>query len=141
MNLRYRENCNNISWERVAALLQEVDMSFTTPEIHRVSFEVSYAVIFVFDENKMIGMGRILSDGVRQSAMYDIAVDPYYQGFGIGQEIVKRLLEKTPGCNCILYASPGKEGFYRKLGFKKMKTGMVLFSNPERMADDGFVEE
>jgi len=141
MNLRYQDNCDNISWERVAAILQQVGMSFTDPDTHKISFELSYAVLFVFDEDKLIGMGRILSDGVRQSAMYDIAIDPVYQGKRIGQEIVKRLLNKTPACNCILYASPGKEGFYKKLGFKKMKTGMALFSNPQRMVDDGFVEE
>lgn len=141
MYFRYQENCDNISWERVACILKEVGMSFTTPDIHRISFEASYAVIFVFDGDKLIGLGRILSDGVRQSAIYDIAIVPAYQGRGIGQEIVKRLLDKTPACNCILYASPGKEGFYKRLGFKKMKTGMALFSNPQRMVDEGFIEE
>jgi len=141
MKSSYQENCDNIGWERVTSILQEVGMSFTEPDIHRISLEASFAVVFVFYDGKLIGLGRILSDGVRQSAMYDIAVDPAYQGHKIGQEIVRRLLDKTPECNCILYASPGKEGFYKKMGFKKMKTGMALFSNIQRMVDDGFVEE
>jgi ribosomal protein S18 acetylase RimI-like enzyme len=141
MNLRYQDNCNNVSWERVVEILQQVGMSYTDPEKHKISFEVSYAVVFVFDGKDLIGIGRVISDGVRQSAMYDIAVDPAYQGHRIGQEIVSRLLSTTPDCNCILYASPGKEGLYKKLGFKKMKTGMALFSNPQRMIDGGFVEE
>lgn len=116
-------------------------MSFTEPAKHRLSFENSYASVFVFDDKKMIGFGRMISDGVRQSALYDIAIDPNYQGMGIGKEIVEKLMIKTPGCNFILYASPGKEGFYRKLDFKKMKTGMALFSDPERMLDGGFIEE
>ncbi|WP_165025965.1 GNAT family N-acetyltransferase [Dysgonomonas sp. ZJ279] len=141
MNLRYQDNCQNIPWQRVPILLNKVGMSFTDADKHRISFESSYSVIFVFDENELIGFGRILSDGVRQSAVYDIAVDPSYQGKKIGLEIVEKLIATTPDCNFILYASPGKEGFYKKLNFKKMKTGMALFSNPQRMVDGGFIEE
>lgn len=140
MNLTYKNNYDNIPWEKVPVLLHRVDMASTDVENHKKSFEASYAVIFVFDEDELIGFGRMISDGVRQSALYDIAVEPGYQGRKIGQEIVKRLMEATPGCNFILYASPGKEGFYKKLNFKRMKTGMALFANPERMEDGIFVE-
>ncbi|MBK5722842.1 GNAT family N-acetyltransferase [Dysgonomonas sp. Marseille-P4677] len=141
MNLRYQTNLLDIPWERIPQLLKAVGMSFTDVEKHKISFETSYSTIFVFDDDKLIGIGRLLSDGVRQSAIYDIAVDPNYQGRKIGQEIVKRLMSTTPDCNFILYASPGKEGFYKKMNFKKMKTGMALFTNPERMVDNGFIEE
>ena len=33
-----------------------------------------------------------------------------------------------------------KEGFYTTLKFRKMKTGMALFRNPEAMAEKGFTE-
>jgi len=142
MELHYQNNCKNIDWEKVRTLLQEVGMSFTDTDTHRLSFEKSYSVVFVFDNNsKMIGMGRSISDGVRQAALYDIVVNPAYQGYGIGKEIVSRLMADTPGCNYILYASPGKEDFYRKLGFRKMKTGMILFSDILRMTDSEFVED
>lgn len=141
MSLIYRENCEGIDWDAVVALLTKVGMSTTDVIKHKVSFENSFAVIFVFDENKMIGMGRSISDGVRQSALYDIAIDADYQGRGIGKKIVNALVDKTPDCNFILYASPRKEAFYIKLGFKRMRTGMALFSDSKRMIDGGFVEE
>lgn len=141
MNLVYKEDLENIEWQLVPLLLERVGMSFVSSEIHKISFENSYAVVFVFDDKKMIGFGRLISDGVRQSALYDIAVDPDYQGLQIGRRIVEYLMLKTPDCNFILYASPGKEDFYRKLNFKKMKTGMALFSNSKRMVDRGFIEE
>lgn len=140
MKLAYQTTCDRIDWNRVVILLKEGGMSYSTPEIHQKTFEVSYAVLFVYDGNTLIGMGRILSDGFRQSAIYDIVVDPKYQGLGIGRDIVNRLMDSTPNCNFILYASPGKESFYTTLGFKKMKTGMVLFANKERMDDNLFVE-
>jgi len=42
--------------------------------------------------------------------------------------------------NVILFASPGKEDFYRKLGLRKMKTGMALFKKPDEMKEKGFTE-
>lgn len=141
MNLRYQDNCQYINWVEVALLLDKTGMASTDPDVHRISFEGSAGVIFVFEQQRIIGMGRAISDGVRQAALYDIAIDPDYQGKGIGLEIVTRLMSKYPTCNFILYASPGKENFYKKLGFKKMKTGMVIFSNPERMTDSDLVEE
>ena len=140
MNLIYQENCNNIPWEVVPALLKKVELSHTEPDVHRKAFEASREVVFVFDGERLIGIGRCLSDGIRQAALYDIAVEPEYQGQGIGRAIVDRLMRNLSGCNFILYASPGKEDFYRCLGFKKMKTGMVLFANPDRMNDAEFVE-
>jgi hypothetical protein len=35
---------------------------------------------------------------------------------------------------------PGKEDFYRKLGFRKMQTGMAVFKNAENMKLRGFTE-
>ena len=96
MDLKYQDNCENIPWSEIPFLLEKVGMSFTAPEKHRISFEVSYSVIFVFDDDRLIAFGRMISDGIRQSALYDIAVDPDYQGKKIGKEIVKRLMSTTP---------------------------------------------
>lgn len=140
MNLIYKENTEAVDWNLVPSLLQKVEMSFVEAAKHKISFENSWAVVFVYDNDKMIGFGRSISDGIRQSALYDIAIDPDYQGYGIGRGIIERLIRKTPECNFILYASPGKEGFYQKIGFSKMKTGMALFLDPKKMLDKGFIE-
>jgi hypothetical protein len=41
----------------------------------------------------------------------------------------------------ILYAVPGKESFYRKLGFKRMSTAMAIFENQARALEQGYVNE
>jgi len=40
----------------------------------------------------------------------------------------------------ILYAAKGKEGFYSNLNFRKMRTGMALYNNAEKMKENGFTE-
>ncbi|MGJ0845688.1 GNAT family N-acetyltransferase [Tissierella praeacuta] len=69
-----------------------------------------------------------------------MAVSSEYQGKSIGRIIIEKILEGIPNCNYILYASPGKETFYEKFNFRKMKTGMALFNNPDKMKDKGFVQ-
>ena len=140
MNLTIEKDCTNIDWDEVSNLLKEVGMAFFEADKHKKAFENSYSVIFLFDENKLIGFGRTISDGVYQGAIYDVAVSPRYQGKKLGALIIKDLIDTLPNCNILLYASPGKEIFYEKLGFDKMKTGMASFINKEKMKLRGFIE-
>ncbi|MGG7058253.1 GNAT family N-acetyltransferase [Clostridium tertium] len=140
MSIKVQNNCANINWHEVRNILKAVGMSYVDVDIHKKSFENSYTVVFIFDDEKLIGFGRAISDGVRQSAIYDIATLPEYQGKGIGKLIIENIIKNTPTCNFILYASPGKEGFYESLGFRKLKTGMGLFIDMERMKNKNFIK-
>ena len=80
--------------------------------------------VAAIDNNTVIGMGRLIGDGMYYMIV-DVIVQPDYQGKGIGSNIVNRLTEyvqkETPagGRSSIqLTAEKGKEGFYEKLGFK-----------------------
>lgn len=139
MNIIIKKDCNNIDWSEVIKILKTVGMSYVDEELHRKSFENSYTVVFIFDNEKLIGFGRAISDALRQSAIYDLAILPEYQGLGIGKLIIENIVNNTPTCNFILYASPGKEGFYEALGFSKLKTGMGLFINTEIMKSRNFI--
>lgn len=140
MDLQFQFNTNNINWQLVSEILKQVGMAFHEAEKHKRAFEKSHTVVFVFDNDKLIGFGRALSDGEYQAAIYDVAILPEYQFKGIGSMIIQQIFEKTSGCNYILYAAPGKEIFYEKLGFKRMKTAMAYFVNQNRMQEKGFTE-
>jgi ribosomal protein S18 acetylase RimI-like enzyme len=115
-------------------------MGYHDPDVHRQAFEASHTTIFVYSDGNMIGFGRAISDGAYQAAIYDCAVIPEFQGKGIGKLIVQSILQHVSHCNIILYASPGKEGFYEKYGFRKMKTGMALFKEGAAMKEGGFTD-
>ena len=140
MNIKIQTNCLNINWHEVRNILKTVGMSYVDSDIHKKSFENSYTVVFIFDNENLIGFGRAISDGVRQSAIYDVATLPEYQGKGIGRLIIENIIKNTPTCNFILYASPGKEGFYESLGFRRLKTGMGLFIDMEGMKNRNFIK-
>jgi predicted N-acetyltransferase YhbS len=40
----------------------------------------------------------------------------------------------------ILYAVAGKEPFYEKLGFRRMKTAMAIFENQSQAFERGLIE-
>jgi ribosomal protein S18 acetylase RimI-like enzyme len=140
MNLRFQFDTQKINWELVSGILQKVGMAFHAGEKHKRAFSNSHTVVFVFDNENLIGFGRVISDGEYQAAIYDVAILPEYQRKGIGKMIIQHIVDKTPGCNYILYAAPGKELFYEKIDFRRLKTGMALFVNRERMQQNGFTE-
>jgi len=140
MDVEISFDMNGIDWPLVADTLQQVGMAHHQPEEHRRAFAASYVTVFVRYEGQLVGFGRAISDGAYQSAIYDVAVRPEYQGRGIGSLMVEHILGQLPKGNVILYASPGKEAFYETLGFRRMRTGMALFANTDAMLAKGFIE-
>ena len=94
--------------------------------------------VCTYDEDKLIGYGRIIGDKTIFLHIHDVMVRPDYQGIGIGTGIMNKILEKVneyrdvnPGMRVYLGASKGKEGFYEKFGFvgrpnESLGAGMVL---------------
>jgi ribosomal protein S18 acetylase RimI-like enzyme len=140
MELNIVYDCSKTDWKTVSETLKNVGMAYEEPDVHKKAFEASQSVVFVYKDSQLIGFGRAISDGAYQAAVYDVAVVPEFQKMGVGRMIMEKILERLKGCNIILYARPGKEGFYRKLGLRNMKTGMALFKNPERMKERGFTD-
>lgn len=84
----------------------------------------SLLTIAVMDEGQVIGMGRLVGDGVCICYVQDLVILPQYQGKGIGKAIMERLIAyaKEHGVSGThltlgLFAAKGKEEFYQKLGF------------------------
>ena len=140
MNVELKFDCAGVDWAFVSETLRRVGMASRAPELHRKAFEASHTVVFAYADGRPVGFGRAISDGAYQAAVYEMAVVPEFQKQGVGAKIMRAILDRLPGCNVILYASPGKEDFYRKLGLRRMKTGMARFQRPDAMAQKGFTE-
>ena len=132
--------CSGIDWFKVAEILRVVGMENYESAVYKTAFENSHTTVFAFDQNRLVGFGRALSDGVYQAAIYDVAVHPEYQRKGLGKMIVENIINRLPGCSIILFSSPGKEDFYRKFNFRKLMTGMARFNDPGKMMNGGFIE-
>lgn len=83
-----------------------------------------YFVKAVDDNNRPIGMGRIVGDGAVICYIQDLVVIPEAQGSGVGSMILEHLTEyveslredETTIMLCLMCAK-GREAFYQKHGF------------------------
>ena len=78
----------------------------------------STIVISAWDNEKLVGAVRVLSDKMFRSIIYDLLVLPEYQGNGIGKELVKRCIEHFPSSEWLVQTTDKIYGYYEKLGFK-----------------------
>ncbi len=133
------EPVNKPGWEEEKEQFEEElrrhgRRGFTADHV-AVTFSRSYAAEYGFYDGRLVAAGRMLSDGIEQAAIYNIAVDPSCQGLGLGREIIERLLRRAEGCEVILYTHPQTVKFYETLGFRRQKTGFVTW--PGRRNDQG----
>lgn len=101
---------------RVAAGLSPKSLKAATIALPNSLYGIS-----IRDADKLIAMGRVVGDGACNFEVVDVAVDPQYQGLGLGRKV----MEYIDG----YLASAALEGsyvsmiadeplFYEKLGYK-----------------------
>jgi len=74
-------------------------------------------------EGKIIGMGRVISDGVSDGYIQDVIISNLYRNKGIGKQLIINLKDYclSHGVGWIaLIAEPGTSAFYTKIGFNEM---------------------
>jgi len=140
MKLSWHYEQSNVDWECLSELYRIAPLGDKPADSLKTVFSNSRYKCFVYADTILIGVGRALADGLDCSYICDIAVHPEHQGIGLGKDIVKKLVALSAGHKkIILYANPGKEGFYNKLGFKKMNTAMAIFFDQEHAIETGLV--
>lgn len=88
----------------------------------KASLENSLFHVAIYSEQQLVGMGRVVGDGVMYFYVQDIAVSPDHQGLGIGAVIMENIeayLSKTAikGSTIGLLAVKGKEAFYARYNY------------------------
>lgn len=80
----------------------------------------SWYVVSAYEDERLIGLGRVVSDGILHAMIYDLIVDPGFQERGVGSQVLEKLVERCLDANIRdiqLFCARGKEEFYRKRGF------------------------
>lgn len=142
MNIDYKIKTDNdgIDFEEVAEILHFHGLSDLDTETQKKVFLNSYAVVYLISEGKIIGLGRAISDGVCQAAIYNIAVRDEYRGNGLGKVIVDEILKQVEGCNVILYTHPKHFGLYEHWGFSRLKTAYAIYPDADHYREAGFID-
>ena len=132
----------SVDWDELSALYRVAPLGDKPPDSLRTVFGNSMFKCFVYDDGRLVGAGRALADGLDTAYLADVAVHPDHQGRGLGSAIIRRLVDMSAGHKkVLLYANPGTEGFYRKLGFLKMNTAMAIWRDRDRAIETGLISE
>ncbi|MCU4929426.1 GNAT family N-acetyltransferase [Bacillus cereus] len=101
-------------------------LKLTVNELEQMCKQSWYA-IYVFDDKRLVGMGRVISDGVITGIICGVGVLPKYQSSGIGKEIVKRLIQHCEQNKVIpqLMCVEKLQSYYESIGFEAFSIGMT----------------
>lgn len=84
--------------------------------------------ISAWDQSRLIGFSRVLTDYVFRASIWDVIIDRDYQGKDIGTQLMKRILSHPSLDRVELFwlCTRNRQAFYKTLGFSdKEQTGMV----------------
>ena len=131
-----------VDWSALSELYRIAPLGNKQPDHLKRVYSNSMFKCFALQDGVVIGAGRVLADGIDCAYLCDVVIHPDFQGQGVGQALCRKLMELSAGHDkIILYANPGKEGFYRKLGFRRMLTAMAKFQvDEDRALRRGLVE-
>lgn len=106
---------------RRAPLLRPVD----DPQRVWQMFKNASLVLTAWHEGRLVGIARVLTDGVLYSYLCDLAVEPDVQGLGIGRRLIEAVLEHCKGTELVLRDSDISAGFYARLGFERVRNAWM----------------
>jgi predicted GNAT family acetyltransferase len=124
LSFRFVTDVRETDWTALKnALVSDQFDNGRTPEEYRRSAEGSHLNVVVYDDHRIIGNGRILSDGVCNAYIVDVWTRSDYRRQGIATEIVRLLTDSVPGQHIYLQTDDAL-GLYEKSGFRPQPHGM-----------------
>ncbi len=117
MAVSFDSSLESIDWEQAKAdLAADRFDNGRSPGALRRSFERSQHVAFARDGGRVVGMARLLSDGVCNAYLVDVWTQSSYRRQGIAATLVRMLADAVPGQHIGLQTDQA-QAFYAALGF------------------------
>ena len=88
----------------------------------------SHPVVTACDADRLVGFARATSDGVFRATIWDVMIDPDYQGAGLGRKLVETLIAH-PHLNRverIYLMTTHQQSFYERIGFERNNTTTMV---------------
>ena len=117
--IRISDTLDGVDWERAKADLAADDFdNGRSPAALRRSFEQSEHVAIAWDGDRVVGMARLLSDGVCNAYLLDVWTASSHRRRGVGRAMVEALGGAVPGQHVGLQTDDA-QAFYEELGFRR----------------------
>ncbi len=128
MPVRVDSSLEGVDWTRAKADLADDDFdNGRSPAALRRSFAQSQHVAIARDGDRVVGMARLLSDGVCNAYLIDVWTASSHRRQGIARAMVEHLAEQVPGQHIGLQTDDAT-AFYTALGFQPQPAFMSRVS-------------
>jgi ribosomal protein S18 acetylase RimI-like enzyme len=118
VTVRIDDSVDGIDWAQAKAdLAADAFDNGRSAEALRRSFEQSQHVAFAREGERVVGMARLLSDGVCNAYLVDVWTASAYRRRGVASAMVRHLLDRVPGQHVGLQTDD-RQDFYATLGFE-----------------------
>jgi ribosomal protein S18 acetylase RimI-like enzyme len=126
MAVRIIESTDGIDWARAKRDLgaDHFDNGRSAEALRR-SFEQSQHVALAVDGDRVVGMARLLSDGVCNAYLIDVWTLSSYRRQGIATAMIRSLADRVPGQHIGLQTDDA-QSLYEGLGFRPQPEFMAL---------------
>jgi predicted GNAT family acetyltransferase len=116
--LSFQSTTDGIDWDQAKADLAADDFdNGRSADALRRSFENSQHVAFARDGSRVVGMARLLSDGVCNAYAVDVWTHSAYRRRGIASTLMRMLADAVPGQHIGLQTDDAQD-FYRSVGYR-----------------------
>jgi predicted GNAT family acetyltransferase len=117
MAVHIGESTAGVDWARAKADLAADDFdNGRSAAALQASFDRSQHVAIARDGDRVVGMARLLSDGVCNAYLLDVWTQSAYRSQGIATRMVRLLMSQVPGQHIGLQTDDAA-AFYATLGF------------------------
>ena len=126
-DITIREGLDGLTPARIATLYRRAPLLRQTDNADQLQqiFEATQLVLSAWQADRLIGLARVLTDGVAVAYLCDLAVEPDVQGLGIGKQLINEVMTRCEGAELVLRDSNLSTGFYEHLGFQPIENGWV----------------
>lgn len=135
--IEFREN--QITAKEYLHLRSQVNWKVLSLPQAQLALDNSLYVLGAYENDTLVGMGRIVGDGAVICYIQDLIVSPTFQSGGLGSALLTRLKAyveslRLPNTEMMLdlMCAKGREAFYEKHGFLSRPTdtlgpGMIIY--------------
>jgi GNAT superfamily N-acetyltransferase len=133
MSIIYRDDAV-LTPEEAIALYQKSTLGerrpVDRPDIFAGMLKNANLIVTAWDDHRLIGIARSLTDFTYVTYLADLAVDVDYQHQGIGKQLIAETQHRVePECMIVLLAAPKANDYYPKLGFTHNPRAWMLKSD------------
>lgn len=126
-------NNKKITAQELSVLFQSSGIHRPTDDTKRLSTMIENASIIwtAWDDNRLVGIARALTDFSYAWYLSDLAVDINYQKQGIGKTLINKIRDQIGSdVSLLLLSAPSAMSYYSKTQFENVDNAFLIKRKP-----------